>query len=167
MPLALIFIGLILVIAAAQDTYVQLGREIRSDLVGPGSFTSWATAIGMAGAIGYVPPLQRVSIALMSLILMVLLLSHPDFFNKFSAGLKETPKTPAKAGAPTVSPASMALSLDKSTLNLGGKATDFGNWITKLLTGRDPAKAEPLKGVGGVTVDDLLGAWRGPESGAY
>ena len=56
MPFALIALGLVLVITAAQDTYAQLGKEIRSDLTGQGSFTNWAAAIGMAGALGYVEP---------------------------------------------------------------------------------------------------------------
>ncbi len=170
MPFALIIIGLALVITSAQDTYVQFGRQIKSDLIGPGGFIYWAASLGMAGSFGYIEPLRRFSTALMGLVLLVFLLKNKNFFANLKAGLAAKPVTPAKSDAskmPSISPASLALTLDKNTLNLGGNATNFGNWMTQLMTGVDPATAVPLTGINGVSVDDFLGAWRGPESGAF
>jgi hypothetical protein len=93
MPFALVLIGLALVVTSAQDTYVQLGRQLRSDFTGQGSFIYWAGAIGMAGAIGYVDALRKLSVAL-----LVLVLKHSDFFSKFTTGIKQGPSHPTKTG---------------------------------------------------------------------
>jgi hypothetical protein len=116
MPFALVLIGLALILSSARDTYVALGNQVRSDFIGPGGYLYWAGSIGMAGAIGYVPQLRRLSIALMGLILLVLLLKHSDFFSKFTAGMRAGPAAPKPTGA-SATPAGAGGSSNKSPIS--------------------------------------------------
>jgi hypothetical protein len=111
---------------------MALGRQVRGDFLGQGSFLYWAAAIGMAGAIGYVPQLRRLSIALMGLVLLVLLLKHSDFFSKFTAGIRTGPARPSVGSGvnPTGSVAASAAGASNASSGKGISAViPFANAI--------------------------------------
>ncbi|MGO9484679.1 MAG: hypothetical protein ACLPX9_08860 [Rhodomicrobium sp.] len=97
---ALIIIGLPLVNTAAQDTYVELGRQVHSDFTPQkGSFLWYAVAIIVAGALGYIMKLRAISIGLVSLILLALFLSDKTFFSQLGSQLIN-PVAPVKPDQP-------------------------------------------------------------------
>lgn len=109
MPFALVAIGLLLIITSAQDTYVQMGKQISKDFTGQGSFVWWALALLMAGIIGYVEKLRPLSAAFMGLILVVLLLKNKDFFTQLTSAFQKGPTKPqVGAGGATPSVVSQA-----------------------------------------------------------
>lgn len=127
MPLALFIVGLVLIITSAQDTYVDFGRTLRSDFTGKGSFLFWGMSIVIAGAFGYIEKLRGLSVALMSLILLVLLFRNKTFFKKLLQELKAAPIAPKSSGpaAPSIyegaktSPTATPIGLPASTSNTG------------------------------------------------
>lgn len=94
MPFALLFVGVILLIAAIQGTEKALGRQLYSDFTGQNSYLFWAVAIILIGAVGYVQELKKFSVAFMSLILVVLLLSEKGFFGSLFSEVKTSATSP-------------------------------------------------------------------------
>ncbi len=80
MPYALLLIGAILLVAGVRNTYGQLWALIKNDFIGTGGFINWVAAIAVIGAIGYIPRLRSLSVAFMTLLLLVLVLSHAGLF---------------------------------------------------------------------------------------
>lgn len=96
MPLALIVAGVLLVVSSARGTQGDLLALVKGDLTGGGpansgsSFIQWMLALLLVGAIGYIPRLKPVSVALMALILVAIFLRKGQgFFSQLStaAGL--------------------------------------------------------------------------------
>lgn len=72
MPFALLFIGIILVLSAANGTLTALGAQLKKDFTGPGNFVAWLAAVGIIGALGYIPQLEKFSRAFIGLLLVVI-----------------------------------------------------------------------------------------------
>lgn len=87
MPFALIAIGLLLVIAAYNNTQDVLGSQLKKDFSGSTGFVYWIAAIIIVGAIGYIKPVQTVSRAMLALILVVIFLTNSGVFGQFNAAL--------------------------------------------------------------------------------
>lgn len=113
MAFALIFIGILLFMAAYQNNVYALGTQLGNDLTGSSGFMIWIVALFIVGAIGYVPVLRNVSRVFLVLILVVVFLSNKGIFTKFSAlissggvttGTTKTPdtSTPTKPAAPSM-----------------------------------------------------------------
>jgi len=84
MALPLIFIGIVIVVAGARDTYMQLGAQLYSDM---GGFLPWVGAMLLCGIIGYWAPWRTFSMALMALIIVSVLVSQggQKFFGNLQA----------------------------------------------------------------------------------
>lgn len=80
MPYALLVMGAVLLVAGIRNTYGQLWSLVEGDFTQQGGFLAWVAAIGVIGALGYVPKLKPLSIALLTLILIVLVISHNGVF---------------------------------------------------------------------------------------
>lgn len=86
MPFALILIGIILLVAGIRNTYGMTTASGAKGLLGlvegdfAAGFIPWIVAIGLIGALGYVPKLRPLSIAFMTLLLLVLVISHNGVF---------------------------------------------------------------------------------------
>lgn len=114
MPYALTFAGLLLIITGINNTYSQLGAQLKKDFSGDKSFLMYIAALGGVGALGYIPTLRRFSHLFMALILISLVLSNKGFFNNLSAALKGpliAPVANNDASAPQVSSAEVAKGL--------------------------------------------------------
>jgi hypothetical protein len=93
MPIALIFAGSLLLIAAVRDTQQDLYALVKKDLIGPNNFIQWMVAIVLIGSIGYIPKLKGFSAALLALVLVAIFLKRgTGFFDQLTATLETTTK---------------------------------------------------------------------------
>jgi hypothetical protein len=105
-PLAIAFVGIIVLVTAIQGTYVQFFQLLNSDLTGTGTgagitgaapFVVWIGALLLIGLIGYIPGAQNISRALLALVFLVLVLGNGrSAFPNFAAAFK-SPPTPQPA----------------------------------------------------------------------
>lgn len=124
MPFALVFIGLVLIVSGAKDTYQQLGRQVVGDFTGPDNFTYWLAALGAVGAAGYVEPLRPFSRAFLGLILTAMVVRNGGVFDKFSEALAKGPLHPQAASydTPAVEAAATAGAANASNPGLTSNA---------------------------------------------
>lgn len=87
MPFALLAIGILLVIAAYNNTQDVLASQLKKDISGKTGFIYWIAAIIIVGALGYIRPLQPVSRGFLALILVVLFLTNSGVFAQFNSAL--------------------------------------------------------------------------------
>lgn len=117
MPFALIFVGLLLTVAAVRNTQDTLFTLVKGDFTGQANFGYWAAVILIVGTLGYIKPLRGLSTAFLVLLLVVIVLSKGNpgtagggLFTKFSSALGTTTAAPAASttaasgGASTSSP---------------------------------------------------------------
>ena len=91
MPFALIFAGVILIVAAVRGTQNQLFQLVRGDFSGPNNYIYWVVSILMVGVLGYVPKLKPISDGFLVLIIVVLFLKKGEgFFDMFTKQIKGT-----------------------------------------------------------------------------
>lgn len=90
MSLGLLVIGIVFVIAAVRDHSGELFSLLRKDFTGSNNFLYWLLAIGLVGAIGYIPKLKPLSTAFLVLIIVAILLSHKGFFADLQAAISSS-----------------------------------------------------------------------------
>lgn len=95
MALALVLAGVLLLVSSVRGTQVDLVNLVKGDLLGTGhgegSFIQWIVALMLVGAIGYIPRLKPLSVALLALVLIsIFLRKGKGFFSQLStaAGLQ-------------------------------------------------------------------------------
>jgi hypothetical protein len=134
MPFALLIFGAVLLISAARGTTTQgpnggpgLFTLLEGDFTGQNNFIYWFLAILVIGAVGYIPKLKPVSVAFLTLVIMVLFLKKGNpsgagggFFSQILAGVGTTQ---------SVTPA----------INNGAAASAGGSSLTSLLSGVEPS----------------------------
>jgi hypothetical protein len=85
MAFVLLIIGITLLVAGVQDTQIALFTLLKGDFF---AFLFWFIAIFLIGALGYIPKLKPLSVAFMTLVILVLFLSKgKGFFSQFTAAL--------------------------------------------------------------------------------
>jgi len=108
MPFALLLIGAILLVAGLRNTYTDLWALVKGDFTqntgAGGNFLTWVAAIAVVGGLGYIPKFKALSVAFMTLLLLVLVLSNGGIFAKLQAFIKSgaggnAPATPNLRGA--------------------------------------------------------------------
>lgn len=119
MPYALIFFGLLFTVAGVRNTEKDLYALFEGDLTGSNNFLVWLAALGIIGAVGYVKPLQPVSVAFLTLVLVVIFLhnnsSGQNVLQEFVSALQNvqtgatTPSTPSQSAAQPSAAASSLL----------------------------------------------------------
>lgn len=148
MGLVFTFIGLLLIVTGAQNTYADFGNTVKGDLTGQGNFTYWMAAILMIGVLGYIPSLNRFSHWFLALILLSLFLSHKGFFSKFQAALASGPTAPNVSGSKGNAPlGSGPLGVTQGPFgnNLPSQQGGWWNWLT---TPPSVEFSNPLSGIG-------------------
>lgn len=111
MPYALVFTGIVLVVATIRGNLRFLGRLLAAEFVGTGSFLYWLVAIMLIGSVGYIRPLKPLSDAFIGLLLLVFLLKNGSgFFDKFNEAIRQIasgnlPDAPHTDGVTDPSPA--------------------------------------------------------------
>jgi hypothetical protein len=100
MPFVLIVAGVVLLIAGVRNTQGTLYTLVRGDFTGPNNFVYWFLAIMIIGAIGYIPKLKPISIAFLTLVILVLFLKQgTGFFDQFKAQIGSSQSSPRPATA--------------------------------------------------------------------
>lgn len=127
MPYALILIGAILLIAGIRNQHVQLWHLVENDFT-EGNFLSWVAAIAVIGGLGYIPKLKPLSIAFMTLLLIVLVISNGGVFAKLqqfvqsgagSGSIAPSPQAPQPSQPAANTNSSAPSAVDQIMSNLG------------------------------------------------
>lgn len=84
MPFVLIAIGALILVTVIRGTQGQLASLLKGDFTGSNSFWRWIIAIGIIGAVGYLPKLKPVSDGFLVLVLLVLFISNRGIFGSGS-----------------------------------------------------------------------------------
>ena len=82
MPIILLFIGILLLVSAYNNTYACLFTQVKQDVTI--QFGAWVVAVVLIGAIGYVKKLEPVSNAMLALIIVVLFLSRQGVWSQLT-----------------------------------------------------------------------------------
>lgn len=91
MGLALLFAGVVLLVAAVRNRQGDLFALVQGDLTGPVNFFQWALAILVIGAIGYIPKLKGISVGLLALVLVSIFLRKGNgFFSQLADAVNVT-----------------------------------------------------------------------------
>ena len=108
MPFVLIIAGTVLLISSVRNTYGQttpqggqgLGALLQSDFTGSANFVYWLVSLLIIGAVGYIPKLRPISIAFLTLVIIILFLERGNpktagggFFQQFSTAISTTQQT--------------------------------------------------------------------------
>lgn len=88
MPYALILIGAVLLVSGVRGSQGDLWALVKGDFTENGGFLAWVAAIAVVGGIGYIPRLKPLSVAFMTLLLVVLVLSNGGVFDKLQQFIK-------------------------------------------------------------------------------
>jgi len=105
MAVAFLIIGVALILTAYRNTQAELFQLLQSDA---GGYVKWAAAILAIGAIGYIPDMQKVSRALLALVLLVIVISNQGAFQNFKTAVTSSipqatvPQTAPLAGQPEI-----------------------------------------------------------------
>jgi hypothetical protein len=117
MAFALLIIGAVMLITAVKNTQSDLAVLVKGDFTGNPNFVYWIVAIGIIGAVGYIPKLKPLSTAFLGLVILVLFLTKGKtsgvgggLFSQLTTGLASTQSVKPAANAPT-SPLGNSLSL--------------------------------------------------------
>lgn len=91
MPFALLFVGIVLVVAGVRNQQDTLFTLVKGDFTGQSNFLFWVVSLIAIGAIGYIPKLKPISTAFLALVIVVLFLTKGvGFFSKFNQALGNT-----------------------------------------------------------------------------
>ena len=93
MPYILVLLGTILFVSGLRNTQGTLWTLVKGDVTGSDSFLVWLAAIAVVGGIGYIPKLRPLSIAFMSLLLLVLVIKDKGVFAQLADFLKNPNQT--------------------------------------------------------------------------
>lgn len=116
MPYALLLIGAIMLVAGIRNTYGALWQLLKNDFISTNGFLTWVAAIAVVGGLGYIPRLRNLSIAFMTLLLLVLVLSNSGVF----ARLQQFIQSGAPAGVAPVAPNTVAVQPATNTVSSAG-----------------------------------------------
>lgn len=107
MPYVLLVIGAILFVSGVRGTNGKLWDLVKGDFTGSHSFLIWIAAIAIVGGMGYIPKLKPLSIAFMTLLLIVLFLSNHGVIKRLSDFVQNVPgPDPTNAMSEAISPLS-------------------------------------------------------------
>jgi hypothetical protein len=83
--------GILLLISGARNSQGTLYSLLEADFTGSNNFFEFLIAIVLLGSLGFIPKLRGVSIALMSLVIVVIFLNDgTGFFSQLKTSLSKT-----------------------------------------------------------------------------
>lgn len=120
MPYVLLTLGAVLFVAGVRGKHNDLWSLVQGDFTGPNSFVFWVAAIAVIGGSGYIKPLRPLSVAFMTLLLIVLFLSNKGVVMQLQSYLQSPGTASAAPDAPaTITPLSPLAPLQDIGTNLG------------------------------------------------
>jgi len=121
MPYALLLIGAVMLVAGLRGTHKDLWELVKGDFTDQGGFITWVAAIAVVGGMGYIPKLRPLSIAFMTLLLLVLVLSNGGVFAKLQAFIQSG----AGGNAPHNKAADLGSSIGEKVADAASHAGDY------------------------------------------
>ena len=103
-----------------RNTYGCLWALIKGDFTTQNGFLTWVAAIAVVGGLGYIPKLRPLSVAFMTLLLLVLVLSNGGVFAKLQSFIQSGAKAPAGGTSAEVAPVNSLPSLAEIHANIAG-----------------------------------------------
>jgi len=155
MPFALIIVGVVLLVASARNTQSQLYTLLAGDFTGQDNFIFWLVSILIIGAVGYIPKLKPLSVAFMTLVIVVLFLKRGNaqgvgggFFSQFTSAIATTqtatPTIAASSGSST-NPSSSLLGQASSLLGaFGGVSASNPGPLSGATLGNQTVADQPI-----------------------
>ena len=105
MPYVLLLFGAVLFVSGIRGTNNDLWALVKGDFTGNKSFLVWIAALAIVGGAGYIKPLKGLSVAFMTLLLIVLFLSNKGVIAQLQGFVNNpTPGTPANTNTPGLAP---------------------------------------------------------------
>lgn len=104
MPFVLLIFGAILFVSGVRGTNGQLWTLVKGDFTGSNSFLVWIAAIGVVGSAGYIPKLKSLSVAFMTLLLLVLFLSNRGVIAQLQSFVQNPQATPPNGTDTAIQP---------------------------------------------------------------
>ncbi|MDR3562358.1 MAG: hypothetical protein P4N59_13135 [Negativicutes bacterium] len=123
MPFALILIGLVLIVSGVEGTELDLGKQLKTDFTGSGSYLYWAVAIVAIGVIGYVNELKKFSDVFMALLLVSLVFHNGGVFSNANKELASANNSPVSLPETDTQTSSGTGSSGSSNSSGSGKST--------------------------------------------
>lgn len=130
MPFALLIIGVWLLIAGVRNTAGPASSPgtlfalLHGDFTGSDNFAYWFIAIILIGAVGYIPKVRSVSVAFLTLILVVLFLKKGSsngvgggFFSQFLSGIGVTNTSSAAQNVSNLQAENQNLMIQQQQIN--------------------------------------------------
>jgi hypothetical protein len=111
LPFALTLIGLLLIVTGYRGTYQQFGALVAGEFTGKPNFITFAVAILVLGALGYIPAFRIISRLLLLLVMIGIVVSNRGFFANFQKALATgavQPAAVASGSAPVTAQSSTA-----------------------------------------------------------
>lgn len=96
MPYVLLLFGAVLFVSGIRGTNKDLWALVKGDFTGNKSFLVWVAALAIVGGAGYIKPLKGLSVAFMTLLLLVLFISNKGVITQ----LQDFVKNPAPSPTP-------------------------------------------------------------------
>lgn len=94
MPFALVFVGVVMLVAGVRAKQDELYTAVKGDVSGSGSYVGWMVSILFIGALGYIEAIRPISRAFLVLLVIVLMLRNGGFWQKFNEQVfSSQPKT--------------------------------------------------------------------------
>lgn len=115
MPFALVFLAVALIVSGFRGTQNTLFCLLKQDA--GGQFLLWAGAVGVVGAVGYIKPLEAISNAMLTLLIVVLFLGHGGVFAQAASALKTSASSAGTGNV--VQPATSNVAPNFSALQTG------------------------------------------------
>lgn len=94
MPFVLLLFGTILFVAGINNQQSNLWTLVKGDFTGSNNFGIWIAAIAVVGGVGYIKSLRTLSVAFMTLLLLVLVLSNKGIFAQLQGFVLSPTVTP-------------------------------------------------------------------------
>lgn len=117
MPFALIAIAAIFIVTGIKGTASSFLSTLGTDMKG---FVVWIVAIGVVGAVGFIPGLKKISDAFLVLILLVIFLSNNKQQNLFASFNQQIRSGASSATAPSSNTGIPDLTNPNSIFGSGG-----------------------------------------------
>lgn len=110
MPFVFLILGIGLVIVAVRGTHQQAFDLLKSEFTGDQNFLTWALALFILGALGYVPVIRPVTRAMLLLVLLVIVLKNgTGLFDRFNQQVRN----PINSASGSVTPGPLSFTDDK------------------------------------------------------
>jgi type III secretory pathway component EscV len=126
---AIVAIGLI--ISGINNTWADLGAQLKFDLTGSGSFIYWLGALVLIGFVSFIPGFRTPVRMLLALIILVFVLKNGSgFFSNLQTALQQGPQAPPAADTNVNAP-SGGIPVSVNLAGGGNTSGGIGNTILK------------------------------------